>query len=364
MNYNQAFEILNDKSESCSKIEQWNDFIQLRNQVKFEEPSWVYLIKFSREIFAWGTASKKGDRLRKMSLFHPSSSGKYDRIVDYHMLKQVNDDFEFHVFLFLSREESIKAEGLLREVNGQNACFGGIFGSRQEITRQIFNRLRKTQFWTQNLDDKTKELFSEFIKERLYQTRNQNGRTWNNGDILEPGALERFSLDKYINPIEKVLGLEIGTRSDRKHHQNREDRPPRLRKIVRNNSPTGETIKPINSVKKVKVQKYQIEEAIRVLKTHHGNKLGITKAFYFQTSDNSLVLEVEKPTQNQQLSFIFDLFGENQSIEISVEKKTNRADGKQYYTGWNNGTYIVKKSNGYKNRGSNYFDQVLSKVSA
>lgn len=64
---------------------EWQDWIRFVQESA--SPGWIYFVQFGTTIFAWGTASGKGERLRKSSIFDEKLTGKYDRRVDYLMLK-------------------------------------------------------------------------------------------------------------------------------------------------------------------------------------------------------------------------------------------------------------------------------------
>ena len=61
---------------------------------------YVYFIIWneSHEIFSWGTTSAKSDRIRKSSLLNDKLTGKYDRRVDYLMLKIIYGNPKIYIY--------------------------------------------------------------------------------------------------------------------------------------------------------------------------------------------------------------------------------------------------------------------------
>ena len=73
--------------------EDWKSFKKSNGQ-------YVYFIIWNEnsEIFSWGTTSGKSDRIRKSSILNDKLTGKYDRRVDYLMLKIIHGNPKIYIF--------------------------------------------------------------------------------------------------------------------------------------------------------------------------------------------------------------------------------------------------------------------------
>ncbi|MFP5490957.1 MAG: hypothetical protein ACLGG0_05615 [Bacteriovoracia bacterium] len=104
------------------------------------------------------------------------------------------------------------------------------------------------------------------------------------------------------------------------------------------------------------ISKKQIQDAIALLDTPEGSKIGETKNFYFETSDRNFVFEIEKPSSHRNtLTSIISNAHQNGVIEILLKGSTGKNSEDQYFSIWPR-CYIVKRSTGYKNAGNHYFD--------
>ena len=77
------------KKETSSFIETTNE--QEIKRYRKSGNQFLYLIIWNLNdgIFSWGTMSGSSDRIRKSSILNKKLTGKYDRRVDYLMLKKV-----------------------------------------------------------------------------------------------------------------------------------------------------------------------------------------------------------------------------------------------------------------------------------
>lgn len=203
-----AHRFLVEQCVRCIQVHEWEDWLAFRSSSKHQ--SWVYFVRFGEAIFAWGTASGKGERLRATSLFHEKLSGKYDRRVDYLMLKILHDEPDVWAF---EMEDAKRVEELLRARVGHRYCFGGIPATdRREISKLIFRDLQKTAHW-QGQSSETKRLFLRYLDEvyfaNLSHPEDEN-RHFHFGDSLEPGFIERaLGKSELIPAIEVVLRVRF-----------------------------------------------------------------------------------------------------------------------------------------------------------
>jgi hypothetical protein len=201
-----AFELFAQECVRGTKVDDWHDW--LRFKAASTSKQWVYLIWFGDGIYAWGTTSGQGKRLRNACLFHDAPQGKYDRRVDYRWLMKIFGKPGVWIF------ETADARGLeerLKQRMGTRFCFGGLVArDRAEVSRQVFELFRKTIHWTA-LSQETQGKFEAFLTD-IYFTRARHPakpkRTFAFGDSLEPRFIDRtLGRPELIVAIEEVLGL-------------------------------------------------------------------------------------------------------------------------------------------------------------
>ncbi|NOK12779.1 hypothetical protein [Corallococcus exercitus] len=203
-----ARRLLTEQCVRCTQVRNWEDWHAFRTSSQHQ--NWVYFVRFGVAIFAWGTASGKGARLRATSLFHAKLSGKYDRRVDYLMLKILHGEPDVWVF---EVEDAKRTEDLLRARVGNRYCFGGIpAADRREVSKIIFSELQKSAHW-QGQSSETQRLFLRYLAEVYFAGLSHPGdagRTFHFGDSLEPGFIERtLGKPELIPAIEAVLQVRF-----------------------------------------------------------------------------------------------------------------------------------------------------------
>ncbi len=175
--------------------------------------SWIYFIEFSKDIYAWGTATKNGARIRKTSLFNSKLTGKYDRRGDYLMLKTVSGMPKITLF---EVNDAVAIEQTRRNqiYAGQRigACFRGFKSSdRDSITLEIYEMYKASNAFKTLAPNEVK-LFDEFIRAfYLGKLRHPNrNASFYYGDCMEPNFLDR-TLGRYdlIPVIEKALSIKF-----------------------------------------------------------------------------------------------------------------------------------------------------------
>ena len=175
--------------------------------------NWIYLIKFSNDIYAWGTASKNGSRLRKTSLFNRKLTGKYDRRGDYLMLIAVYGQPEVTLF------EIPNAVGIEQErrrtLYGSDrlgACFRGFSkDDRTSITLEVYELFKSSSLYNA-LTETERKIFDEFIYSYYLGKLKHPHRnaTFYFGDCLEPNFLDKtLGRSDFIPVIEKALDVKF-----------------------------------------------------------------------------------------------------------------------------------------------------------
>lgn len=173
---------------------------------------YVYFIIWneSLEIFSWGTTSGKSDRIRKSSLLNDKLTGKYDRRVDYLMLKIIYGNPK--IYIFEMPEIATKFETFLKQHFNQNHCWMGLKGKdRKEISKGIIQEFKITNHY-ESLLDKDKEEFENYLNNVFLARRvhpNNPNRTFYWGDSLEPNFLRVINCDHYEEIIERVLKVKF-----------------------------------------------------------------------------------------------------------------------------------------------------------
>lgn len=204
----EAVKTLKRLTRRSRKIESWDDWLAFKRES--EKLQWLYLYAFNSRVYAWGKSTQSSDRLRKAGLFHEKLTGKYDRRVDYLMLKKVYGMPE--VWVFEAHAEAIEAESEMKRRFGQDHCYRGLVGAnRREVSQSITKKFKKTQHW-RSLTDATRSGFNEYLElvyfAMLRHPKNPK-RTFYWGDSLEPGFLRTIGL-KYLEPaVEQALGVRF-----------------------------------------------------------------------------------------------------------------------------------------------------------
>ena len=130
MNIVELLKFIKDNSkgfEKCSNEQDTKTFVD-------KSKKYLYLIIWSEDdnIYSWGTMSGKSSRIRKSSIYNSKLTGKYDRRVDYLMLKILYGSPT--VYLFETEEEPTKIENEIKNINGTKFCYYGLKGQdRVEI---------------------------------------------------------------------------------------------------------------------------------------------------------------------------------------------------------------------------------------
>ena len=174
---------------------------------------YVYLIKWSDSMFSWGTMSNSNDRIRKSSVLNKKLTGKYDRRVDYLILKIMYGLPIIYVFEFQENERTY--EGHIKKHFNQSHCYRGFNGSdRREISTSLLAQFQLTEYY-KSLTSTDRSLFEEymedvFFNESAWRPIRGSSRSWAWGDSLEPNFLERKLNNKYLETgIETVLNVKF-----------------------------------------------------------------------------------------------------------------------------------------------------------
>ena len=203
MTPDEARQYLEFHSKRFAEIMEWKDWLRfVRESVS---KGWIYFIQFGISVFAWGTASGK-ERLRKSSIFHEKLSGKYDRRVDYLMLRIIEGGPRVWAF---EVENPHALEDKLKSLVGNCHCFGGIAASnRDEVSKVIFSSFKKTTHW-KSLAQEAQLLFQDFLRQVYFARRvhpENPKRTFHYGDSREPRFIEEtLAHPEFARAIEQVL---------------------------------------------------------------------------------------------------------------------------------------------------------------
>lgn len=200
-----AFEFLMARKISFAEVRSWDDWLAYRKRAGSDQ--FVYLYRFDAEVFAWGTATGAGRRLRGGSMFHTKLSTKYDRRVDYLMLRILCAQPDAWVFAVTPSATAV--EGELKALFGQLHCYQALEGDdRLEISSSIYRRFRETPHFT-SLADKTKDDFDRYMREVFLKvpalTGPRSGASFSFGDTLEPGFLRDVGYGDLEPAIEAAL---------------------------------------------------------------------------------------------------------------------------------------------------------------
>jgi|GEM_PF-2259324 len=188
---------------------EWKSF---KSQSTLNE--WLYVYVFSAgsegQALAWGTSSGNNDRIRKACLLNPKLTGKYDRRVDYLMLKIIHGMPLLHVFE--TRGKATHVELVLKRHFNQRHCYRGLPGAdRLEISRGIFSNFKETtHFRTLEASDRSdfeRYIFEVFFASRVHPENPRRTFKW--GDSLEPGFLPMIGLSELQPAIQRALGVRF-----------------------------------------------------------------------------------------------------------------------------------------------------------
>ncbi len=176
-----------------------------------KEAKYIYLIVWdeNEEIYSWGTMSYSSNRIRKSSLLNPKLTGKYDRRVDYLMLKKLYPGFK--VWLFKT-EKNLELEDELKKKFDQRHCYKGLRGNnRVEITNNIYARFKLIESYVSQSDE-DKRLFDDFFQTVYLAKRrhpHNSKRTFFYGDCLEPRFLHTIESPQFERAIERILDVRF-----------------------------------------------------------------------------------------------------------------------------------------------------------
>lgn len=206
MNYLESIEYLKSNCLSFFTCNNENEFKE-----KHDNSPSLYFIKWKGDnVFNWGTS--KSNRIRKSSIFNRKLTGKYDRRVDYLMLKKIYGLDKVFIFKFKNDQDSRYHESVIKQKKNQKHCFSGIQGSnRDEISRTIYSMFKKTN-WFDKFDEDLKNLFDEFFNDvflgKLKHPTNPR-RTFYYGDCLEPKFLRTIEKKYLEDPVEQILDVHF-----------------------------------------------------------------------------------------------------------------------------------------------------------
>nr|WP_315167131.1 hypothetical protein [uncultured Flavobacterium sp.] len=185
--------------------EDWKSF-------KKSSCQYVYFIIWNErdEIFSWGTTSGISDRIRKSSLLNDKLTGKYDRRVDYLMLKIIYGNPK--IIVFEMPQKATEYELYLKNHFSQLHCWNGLPGrDRNEISNGIIQKFKETNHFT-SLPVTVQVEFENYLKNVFFAKRvhpKNPKRTFYWGDSLEPNFLPIIGYSHYENVIEKVLKVKF-----------------------------------------------------------------------------------------------------------------------------------------------------------
>jgi|TARA_B110000008_G_C16802685_1_gene497413 hypothetical protein len=200
--------IKNLKKKYPNHIE-FNDENILKKYKK-KNTQYLYFILWNskKDIFSWGTMSGSSDRIRKSSILNKKLTGKYDRRVDYLMLKKIIG-FD-KIYLFETIEKSTIIESEIKNLLNVKSCFYGLKGTnRDEISQNLYSKFKLTDH-SINQSETDKKNFDLFFHEIfLGKKRHPENpkRTFFYGDCLEPGFLKKINYGYLESSIENMLDV-------------------------------------------------------------------------------------------------------------------------------------------------------------
>lgn len=197
------------KSEEVFTQDGWSAF-----KANCDSKQWLYLYGFGlnigKDIVAFGTSTNSSDRVRKASIFNSKLTGKYDRRIDYLMLKQIYG--MPRIIVFEAKGLAVDIENELKQSFGQNHCYRGLQGAdRKEIASNIVLSFQSTSHY-QNLPQSDKVAFEKFLTEIYFAFRKHPlnpKRTFFWGDCLEPGFLKTIDAADLEPVVERVLKVRF-----------------------------------------------------------------------------------------------------------------------------------------------------------
>ena len=186
--------------------EDWRTFKKRHRAGQF-----LYLYRFGRTIFAWGTSTGTNDRVRKACMFDSTLTGKYDRRVDFLMLRLIHRDFE--AWAFSTRGRARTVEATLRRRFEQAHCYRGFPNAccRFNISRTIHAAFRRSGHY-RRLSERDRRGFEQFMREVFFARpplKNARHVTFKYGDTLEPKFLRGLGLRQFERAVTAALGVQF-----------------------------------------------------------------------------------------------------------------------------------------------------------
>jgi hypothetical protein len=209
MKFSQIFNYLEESSidyRTCQSEPETKSFL-------IKGKKYLYLIVWSEKasIYSWGTTiGGSGNRIRKSSIFNSKLTGKYDRRVDYLMLKILYGSPT--IYLFETIDNPTIIESRIKNINGTMHCYYGLTGNnRVEISKEIFIEFKQTDHYSCQ-SKSVKEHFEEYFSEVFLANRkhpNNPKRTFCFGDSLEPKFLRVIDKQHLEEAIKIVLNVRF-----------------------------------------------------------------------------------------------------------------------------------------------------------
>jgi hypothetical protein len=177
-----------ERAGRCARIRDRGEWKQFKNR---KPGQWAYIYRFARGRFAWGTSTGNGDRLARAGMLEhtPRLSGKYDRRVDYLMLRLIDERLP-DVWVMETEGNARDAERAVMRHFKQSHCFRGFDDAccRLAISRAIYAEFRETKHY-RGLKATERRGFDTFMGEGFFirpPLKNGKGITFKYGDALEP----------------------------------------------------------------------------------------------------------------------------------------------------------------------------------
>lgn len=213
--FDDARRFLAARSTDKQRLQSWACWTEFRAKGIKLQREWVYLYRFG-PVFSWGTATGNGNRLRNACMFHMNLAGKYDRRVDYLMLRLIHAEPaakvpETWVFEYAGKAHEVERQ-LMRRY-GQAHCYGGFDPGccRLAISEHIHARFKQTTHY-QNLSEAQRSGFETFMREVFFAQpphKNHRGVTFKYGDTLEPWFLREIGHPRLEPAIEAALDVRF-----------------------------------------------------------------------------------------------------------------------------------------------------------
>lgn len=209
--YNETLTFFEKEANRSVSITDWQQARTFFTESTYKE--WIYLIRFTDSIYAWGTASGNGDRLKKSGLLQRKVTGKYDRRVDYQMLKLIYGAPTITLFEMPDNAVAIEQcrRGQIYDGTTKGPCMRGfVKHTRDSIAIEIYEKFKTSAHYVaQTAADKN--TFDEFvIKYWLGKLRHPHrNASFYYGDVLEPGFLGRtLERPDLVPVIERMLQID------------------------------------------------------------------------------------------------------------------------------------------------------------